>query len=294
MVECTDTTKFPIDGASEPTSTTTRQQQSIEEQNPSIEYQHFSLDGAKQQIKEKLDVKRKIHIFGGAQCRNLASSLLSSRQTSLCNNNKYIVFSTIKPNAPVEEILKNCNSIDDSCNDYMIVCVGENDSDPTYLSIELITILKQFKNINILILNVLKNKYLNEDKLNNMLRNYCKYLPNCTHIDDTKLQYYNFNLSYCNSYLHQICNKINFFIDCNDYKKQYLCKTNNLPMEKYVVENTVSKAKLCTNGKGTIPYYFKHTTNSPVINSPRRQPTSPANTPYKNGIIFQKYPHLLN
>ncbi|KAL4719849.1 hypothetical protein ACJJTC_002257 [Scirpophaga incertulas] len=91
--------------------------------------------GAQQQhVNSKpLTRKPKIHIFGGEQCRYLASVLISSRQQA---STKYEVTSIIKPNATSREILKSCERVTDSDNDYMIICLVNFAFFPTKSSTE--------------------------------------------------------------------------------------------------------------------------------------------------------------
>lgn len=271
-----------IDDAREPILMAAPQQKSIERDTSFINY---PLDGVTRH-NEKNDLitpytKRKIHIFGGSQCRNLASVLISSRQASKFNNNKYEVLSIIKPNASTQEILKSCNNITDSCHDYMIVCLGECDSDPTKLSIDLITALKQFKKLNVIILSVLKNRCLNEKSVNGMIKNYCKYLPNCTHLDNIKLKYFNPHMYKNPKYLTQICDKINFFIDCNDYETQYLCKIKNTAV------SLDYRHKKCSTKIDTTPYCLHRNQVVSDKSSPHKQSTlqTSLDTPFKKGTI---------
>ncbi|CAG5023706.1 unnamed protein product [Parnassius apollo] len=88
----------------------------------------------------KNNFEKKIFIIGSQQCVGLSSHLIISRQQS--RYNKYNISSITKPYATAEEILKSCYKLQPNESNYVILCVGENDTTPTKLSIELSSALR--------------------------------------------------------------------------------------------------------------------------------------------------------
>lgn len=210
----------------------------------------------------KAHKKHSIFILGGNQCTGLASVLLSSRERRTNHNfSQYNICSFVKPNANAEEILKMCYTLSVNKHDYVVICVGENDRNPTHYMIELSSALKYLQglNANVILLNVTYNSCLNENKLNNLIKNVSQYFPNCTYIElYNPRKYY-----YCDhkKYLHDICFKINNLINLDEYKSKFLtfkaCVTQNnassLISTKYLDRSSPKNIP----AKGTIPYYFK-------------------------------------
>lgn len=153
----------------------------------------------------------KILIYGSQRCIGLASALLQSRQNS--RYEKYSVFSETKPNAPTEEVLKACTYAHTAESTKVILCIGENDTNPTKVILELGVALKHFQKCQVLILSVLCNDHINEELLNRNLRLICNNYKNCHFICN--------DITYKN-YLSDICRKINFCIDSLDYERLYL------------------------------------------------------------------------
>lgn len=205
----------------------------------------------------------KIYIFGSQQCVGLGSRLHHSRLES--NSEKYSICALIKPNATAEEILKECSSVEDSPKNYLIICAGEHDSNPTKVFMELASVLRRFHYINIIVLGVIENQNLNTYKLNNTIANMCNNTNNCTFVDiNNKNRLYLNN----NKILYLTCEKINFIINFNDYSSKYLSSKG---LRKIIKMNR-SKSQKSKNSKqlprkGTIPYYF------PVINMKSSSPT---------------------
>lgn len=202
---------------------------------------------------------RNIFILGTQQCKGLALQLIKSRENSITKCQEYSISSLLKPFATSDQFL---NSTPKNPN-YLVLCIGENDKNPTQLLIDFCIMLNSCKNIRILVLSVYKNKYLNEIMINNMLRNICKNFSNCTFINSHTF------LSK-RLYLNDLCNKINMYIDSNDYNDKYLTynkKVCNMKSQKCV---TIYR-------KGTIPYYFpvisgnlKNVSGSDILNENTR------------------------
>lgn len=113
--------------------------------------------------------KKKNLIFGTQQCIGLASKLTYSRHNTAYE--EYIIESTTKPNALTEEFIKCCKNARVDPTDKVILCLGENDCNPTKLGIDICTILNIFgSHVEIIIISIIKNYYLNEIKLNDLLK----------------------------------------------------------------------------------------------------------------------------
>lgn len=191
----------------------------------------------------EIQSRPQIIICGGQQLSGLASELIHSRMGSKYEN--YKVSALIKPNAETPEILKCCQNVHQSKDDYLILSVGENDVNPNKLLYELITIIKSLKNINIIIVNVCRNKSLNELMLNNLLKNICHNFENCRFLD------IGLNVQYKKNFLHNACYKINLILDNIYYTKHFLTLKKNDHVQKSQNYNNQKQQV-----KGTIPYYF--------------------------------------
>lgn len=193
----------------------------------------------------------KILIVGGQQCTGLASELIHSRHNT--SYGKYHTSSIMKPYAKSEEILKACYEFEDSIDNYIIMCLGENDTNPYQLMIDLSYALRSIQNTNIIILNVRRNIHLNETMLNNTIKNISKHFSNCSYLD-IPINYANCTKK---QYLLQTCDKINSIIDTQYYKKTFLTLNQNKSNPSSQC-NQSCKCILQTSKvkKGTIPYYF--------------------------------------
>lgn len=98
--------------------------------------------------------KRQIIIFGTQQCRGLVSKLLNSRVNT--KYEQYSVSSITKPYAKCDEVLRGCESAMTSEKDKIVLCIGENDTNPTILLSELYYFLKLFKTNSVFLLDVKK------------------------------------------------------------------------------------------------------------------------------------------
>lgn len=197
-----------------------------------------------------------IYIFGSQQCVGLGTQLYQSRLGNKLG--QYSVRALTKPNATAEDILNVCD-VEDSPQNYLILCAGEHDDNPTKILIEFSSVLKKFRFINIIVLNVNSNKFLNTDKLNKCLKNLCRNIPNCKFIENIyydQSQQCKSNISY-KKYLKLTCQKINFIIDYHNYSSKYLSCKGIRDIIKSNRINAIDKSfKKSTPKKGTIPYYF--------------------------------------
>lgn len=210
------------------------------------------------ELKSPLNIKQKVvYIIGGEQCRNLALKLSQSRRNSKYEKYKFLSF--FKPGATTKEIIQTFKLYNFSENDRIILAVGEHDSNPLEVKIELSSALKVLP-CPVFVLSVNNNKCLNEKKLNNMLKLTCKYFPNCRFID-----LFNYNLQTKKLNMNNIsanCQNINFAMDTFDYDQKYLCSRKNI--YKWVnyplyIHSSLhdSLAGISEKPKrGTIPYYF--------------------------------------
>lgn len=144
----------------------------------------------------------KIHILGTQQIRGLTKRLYELRLNSPYN--KYSVEGTTKYYATSKQLL-NTEFKYKPC-DKIIICIGENDYNPTTMLNDLYMFTNKYNNCPIIVLSVIKNKYLNEKLLNNNLELICKNNKNCY-----------FLRTHSNT-----CHKLNVLIDSIDYKDKYL------------------------------------------------------------------------
>lgn len=204
--------------------------------------------------------KRNIYIIGTQQCVGLASKLAKSRLSTKYEN--YNIFSVTKPFATSSDILKTCVNLNVSKKDHVVICTGENDSNPTSLIFELSAALKGLEDANVIILSVMENMFLNEWKLNSTVNQISKQLKYCTFI--------NYGNRYVGKdrYLSMICKKINLIVDSTDYDTKYIpqvnrhcykqakCADSNIP-PYFSSQTRALKLKSRIADKGTIPYYFQ-------------------------------------
>lgn len=203
--------------------------------------------------------RRNIFIMGTQQCKGLALKLIKERKNSVTKSQEYNITAQVKPFATSQVFHENMPFHSDSLadNNYVVLCVGENDRNPIKLLIDYSVILKKMCNMHVIVLSIFKNKYLNEYKLNSKLKILCNNFSNCTFINTT--------LSYLSKhmYLHELCHKINLIIDSKDYNEKYLT------FKKKICKKSVNTSNVLYT-RGTIPYYFpiisKKTNNCSRVN----------------------------
>lgn len=189
------------------------------------------------------EISKRLLIFGGAQCIGLSSRLIKSRLNSPYD--KYDVRSFIKPNASSEEILKTCKLYNVSQNDFVILSVGEHDCNPITIMTELSAALKSLT-CNVLILRVQNNLYLNEQKLNEMLKLVIKNYSHCKFVD---LKYSAADVGHN---MHELCMKLNLIIDQVYYDAKFL----DFKKAMYLRKSNLNRSPKIKIVKGTIPYFF--------------------------------------
>lgn len=198
-----------------------------------------SRDGASST--DKNENVRKIYVFGGKQCTGLGEKLARTRINT--KYEEYKVSSIVKPWAQSSEILKGYQNVEDSAENYLILSIGESDSNPTKITLDIAALLSKFKHINIIILQIIYNPFLNEWKLNNLLKNICNNDSKCSFLSLSNLTRNK------NKFLYDTCKKINYLIDSKDYENKFLLKTCSRQQANYVIEAGPKK--------GTIPFYFQ-------------------------------------
>lgn len=189
-----------------------------------------------------------IYILGGQQCSGMASILRHSRINTQFQ--EYRITSTIKPNAPCEEVLRTAETMNADKNDIIIVNIGENDKNPTKLCAELSFFLKSHYKPTVIVIGVKNNAYLNEKILNATLKMYCNIFDNCKFLDISDINQFDINFKL------KMCNKLNIIIDTIYYDKKFLgynklvVRTRNAPLQPPPIKSKTHKV-------GTIPYYFE-------------------------------------
>ncbi|PZC79719.1 hypothetical protein B5X24_HaOG216027 [Helicoverpa armigera] len=195
-----------------------------------------------EKVQETTEIRPKVFIAGGGQLAGLASKLILSRMGTRFE--EYRISSVIKTNVNTCELLKSTTHLEDNKENYLILCVGEYDTNPNSVLYDLVGTLKSLQNIKILVLNVVRNRYLNEGMLNNLLKNVCYHFNNCKFLEIPLSSYYNRK-----QYMVNVCHEINLVLDSEYYNKIFL-KQRNKQIE------TLSKTSSSLPKKGTIPYYF--------------------------------------
>lgn len=220
----------------------------------------------------------KIMIYGTQQCSGLASKLIGSREGT--KPEKYLVSSITKHYAKSNEVLKGCDSLIMSEKDKIILCVGENDTNPTDSLAELCYVLKKLQNNTVFLLKVVNNRYLNECMLNKQFKLICNIFPNCHFVNLT---------GETGDLLQETCESLNYKIDCMDYNEKFLTynklHVNPLSLKHVSVNGVVPQngGNIGTSSKKytqqSILHYFSR------INKPR-----PLST--KERHIYQSAPSL--
>lgn len=193
----------------------------------------------------------KIYIYGSQQCIGLAVSLIKSRENSVYN--KYSISSLTKPCADTQEVLKECYNTQQVESSKVIICVGENDSNPIKIIAELSAVLQKLQKCDVLVLNVLRSNYLNEKLLNLKLQLLCKTFKNCHFVK---------NSPRFSNYLFDICKNINYHIDFIDYKRSYLSfeslKRRLQSSRVSKISNPVLKETCNLKQKSILDYFTKN------------------------------------
>lgn len=220
---------------------------------------------------------RRLLIFGTQQCVGLAAKLLKTRLYT--NYEKYRITAVTKPFASSEEVFKCCENLNLNKDDKLVIGVGENDTNPFKLLIELSATLKRLYEVTVIVLRINYNKSLNVSMLNNNVKLVCNNFPNCYFIDY-------FGSSY-NKNKYIICQKINYIIDSIDYDTKYLSLKNNKNSTLHTIEiKNDTLGNLTKNNsrytQRTILDYFKK------INIQTPNCTSIQALPTNNNLFFRK------
>lgn len=185
----------------------------------------------------------KIHILGTQQIAGLTKRLHELRLNS--SYEKYSVEGIIKHYATSKQLLNT--EFQFKPFDKFIICVGENDSNPTTMLSELYMFINKYNSCPIIILSVLENKYLNEKLLNNNLELICNINKNCY-----------FLRTHSNT-----CHKLNVLIDSIDYDNKYL-NFNKSPQSKCAELPSYFSTNLSTKQtyQPSHSYNYKRPTNN--------------------------------
>lgn len=186
--------------------------------------------------------------MGDEQVKGLSSALLNSRKEKW--NDVYMPFSFIKPDATSTEILKYCDQLktEVSENDYVIICVGNHDTNPNLLFSNLCIALDKLRHTNVYLLPTIYNEFLNGRKIINLFKLVATMFRSSTYLD--------INFKESTSYIKYLCVKINSRIDFAQYKYQYLT-FENIKKRIMVMESSKKPENNKSPRKGTIPFYFK-------------------------------------
>lgn len=208
----------------------------------------------------------KIMIFSDEQGTGIAEKLIKNSRKFIIKT--FDVQSFMKPGADTEEVLKPCKNMCQNLTteDYVILMIGSNDSNPYKVMAEISATLKLLNNCNVFVINVMRNCHVNEYKLNANIQLLTRNFSNCSFIhtnyevvdiiinEINKLQYSKKFLS-CGSLkvnrIQSVRSRKNLI---SDYFKQKNDKfSGNAKSSKPISTlNQTDKPR-----KGTIGYYFK-------------------------------------
>lgn len=195
-----------------------------------------------------------ITIIGTQQCKGLSKTLLRLRRNSTYE--QYDVTSLIKPNAICTNILTNNMNLHKTniSNNKLVICVGENDTNPVKVLLELSSFLKKYSKTEVIVLSILNNPHLNVSKLNHQLHLICSHYENTTFLNINK--YYSSYKPWLN-FLNIVSTHINRIIDTIDYENKYICNIINLQHNE---KNHKQYLNNKNNSKGKITYYYSKLT----------------------------------
>lgn len=228
----------------------------------------FNTDNMQLKKTENGKKKSRLLILGSQQLSGLSPTLIGLRKKCTSYEN-FDVLSYIKPSADAYEILKPCYNQNFGEKDQIVLCVGENDANPTCLMHELSGAIKSLNKCNIIIVGVNYNKNINENVLNNNLKNLCAHLSNCEFI-----AFENPFVLSRSEYLTYLSRKINFIMDNRYYNNTYL----KCLMEKHR-QNLLCIRPIVEPKKGTIPYYFKKIEQKSSIQNDKNNTTTISTEP---------------
>lgn len=227
---------------------------------------------------------KQIHIIGGQQCVGLAERLIDMRSNT--RYEKLKVSSVTKPNAKTEEILGPGSTRNISKDDWVILSVGEHDSNPIKTLIELSSALKKLTECDVIVLGIQNSDHLQVSKLNYELKCICNQFKNCTFLTPNS-----FHEHETENRLRHLCSKINTIIDSQFYERTFL---NFEFIRKFNQSKVIPPPKKTNTNlkRGTIPYYFQTKQTETKKKIPQMPNSFDKGTiPYyfkKTGEIFNK------
>lgn len=123
--------------------------------------------------------KKRVHLFSDDEGRGMRPIL----QRLLGED--FIVTSTLKPNATLDQIMADCESIckNFTKDDYVVILTKSSDKNPLKLQSFFFYNLNLLHFTNVLFGEVCKSMFLNEQKLNNVIRIICNNFEHTTFVD---------------------------------------------------------------------------------------------------------------
>lgn len=169
--------------------------------------------------------KKSLIILGSEHVSGLATELYDTRRGKW--NDEYRPQGYVKPNATTQEILKHCDKVENhlSRQDIVVLSIGNHDASPHHIYSALCIALYKLQNTNVIVLPVIKNKYLNEERLNMNIQLLCKNFDHCNFISMSSI-HTNYLKKNKANFVKELCNVINVAIDYSEYKAQYLTFEN--------------------------------------------------------------------
>lgn len=192
--------------------------------------------------------KSRIIVLGDQESKNLASSLITLR-AGRRNPKQYNISGLTYPEATCDYIIQNSGIMKENLSeeDWLILCIGSNECNPTKFIVELSALIKNKCKPRIIVTSIIRNAYLNEYKLNAHLATLLQVFPNCSFVD-LSLCTGKSNRTIIPTCPHELINNV---VNVKDYDKLYIRRgimTKSIPSVKPNIK---------IKQRGSIPYYFE-------------------------------------
>lgn len=177
----------------------------------------------------------------------------------------FFVTCYLKPNAEIDQILRYSEHLckDFTKSDFVLILGGTNDSNLIKLQSFLYYMLHKIRHTNILIGEILRNKYFNVRKLNSLVKLICTYFNHSRYIvlnDEFQYGYINklnvcrlllrdiLNVNYKNNYVNYITQvRRKSLVNCHKTLRRLLTANNTQTLESTLTSNTLSNSLVKKN-----------------------------------------------
>lgn len=237
----------------------------------------FTLKASMEKYKEIK--KNRLYIIGEQHTSGLWKYITSNKEHKW--HDRYNIVSFVKPNALSSEAYKTLTTIESSMSpgDRVVLSVGANDNNPYMLLNQIGRILDKLQHVKVYVAQVFYNRHLCINTINSNIAGLINIYKNCEFIK------YERGHNRIKTFLTYIANRINYYLNYDDYYNTYLTfnkqillrkseKQYNKKVKKYIqnkitnyfnsVESDKNIYDTLKSGnnyhtvqkKGTIPYYF--------------------------------------